>query len=103
MNHLFFEFVRVALHKQDCLSHTPSAKEWEDLYRIANKQALLGVCYYAVKRLIKQDQSVNIPETVRMQWLGMTVQIQQRNEVLNRRCVELQKMLKDAGFRSCIL
>lgn len=103
MNQLFFELTRVALHKQDCLSHTPSAKEWEDLYLIANKQALLGVCYYAVQRLIKQEQSVNIPEAVRMQWLGMTVQIQQRNEVQNRRCAELQNMLNDAGFRSCIL
>lgn len=103
MNQLFFELTRVALHKQNCLSHTPSAKEWEDLYLIANKQALLGVCYYAVQRLIKQEQSVNVPEAVRMQWLGMTVQIQQRNEVLNRRCVELTKMLKNAGFRSCIL
>ena len=103
MNHLFFELIRVALHRQDCLSHTPSAKEWEDLYRITNKQALLGVCYYAVQRLIKHEQSVNIPEAVRMQWLGMTVQIRQRNEVLNRRCAKLQNMLNDAGFRSCIL
>lgn len=103
MNQLFLELTRVALHKQNSLSHTPSAKEWEYLYLIANKQALLGVCYYAVQRLIKQEQSVNIPEAVRMQWLGMTVQIQQRNEVLNRRCAELQNMLNDAGFRSCIL
>lgn len=103
MNQLFLELTRVALHKQNSLSHTPSAKEWEYLYQIANKQALLGVCYYAVQRLIKQEQSVNIPEAVRMQWLGMTVQIQQRNEVLNRRCAELQNMLNDAGFRSCIL
>ena len=103
MNQLFFELIRFALHRQGCLSHTPSAKEWVGLYHIAEKQALLGVCFYAVQKLIKQEQPVNISEAIRMQWLGVTAQIQRRNEVLNRRCVELQKMLKDAGFRSCIL
>lgn len=103
MNQLFFELIRFALHRQGCLSHTPSAKEWVGLYHIAEKQALLGVCFYAVQKLIKQEQPVNISEAIRMQWLGVTAQIQRRNEVLNRRCVELRKMLKDAGFRSCIL
>lgn len=103
MNPLFFELIRVALHRQDSLSHVPSAKEWMVLYHIAEKQALLGVCFYAIRRLDGQGQLVTIPEAIRMQWLGVTAQIQRRNEVLNRRCVELQKMLKDAGFRSCIL
>ena len=103
MNPLFFELIRVALHRQDSLSHVPSAKEWMVLYHIAEKQALLGVCFYAIRRLDEQGQSVNIPESIRMQWLGVTAQIQRRNEMLNRRCVELQKMLNDTGFRSCIL
>ena len=103
MNQLFFELIKVALHRQDCLSHVPSAKEWMELYHIAEKQALLGVCFYAIRRLDEKGQSVNIPGAIRMQWLGVTAQIQRKNEVLNRRCVELQNMLKDAGFRSCIL
>ena len=103
MSQLFFEMIRVALHRQNSLSHIPSNKEWVGLYHIAEKQALLGVCFYAIRRLDEQGQSVNIPEAIRMQWLGVTAQIQRRNEVLNRRCVELQKMLKDTGFRSCIL
>ena len=103
MSQLFFEMIRVALHRQNSLSHIPSTKEWVGLYHIAEKQALLGVCFYAIRRLDEQGQSVNIPESIRMQWLGVTAQIQRRNEVLNRRCVELQNMLKDAGCRSCIL
>ena len=103
MNQLFFELIRVALHRQNSLSYTPSAKEWVGLYHIAEKQALLGIGFYAIRRLDEQGQSLNIPKAIRMQWLGVTAQIQRRNEALNRRCVELQKMLKDAGFRSCIL
>ena len=103
MSQLFFEMIRVALHRQNSLSHIPSTKEWVGLYHIAEKQALLGVCFYAIRRLDEQGQSVNIPEAIRMQWLGVTAQIQRRNEVLNRRCEELHKRLRDAGFRSCIL
>ena len=103
MSQLFFEMIRVALHRQNSLSHIPSNKEWVGLYHIAEKQALLGVCFYAIRRLDEQGQSVNIPEAIRMQWLGVTAQIQRRNEVLNRRCEELHKRLRDAGFRSCIL
>lgn len=95
--------IRVALHRQNSLSHIPSTKEWVGSYHIAEKQALLGVCFYAIRRLDEQGQSVNIPEAIRMQWLGVTAQIQRRNEVLNRRCEELHKMLRDAGFWSCIL
>ena len=103
MSQLFFDMIRGALHRQNSLSHIPSNKEWVGLYHIAEKQALLGVCFYAIRRLDEQGQSVNIPEAIRMQWLGVTAQIQRRNEVLNRRCEELHKRLRDAGFRSCIL
>lgn len=34
--------------------------------------------------------------------MGMAAKIQQRNEVVNLQCVEMQKMLAEKGFRSCI-
>ena len=35
-------------------------------------------------------------------WMGMAAKIQQRNEVVNQQCEEVQKMLAEKGFRSCI-
>lgn len=51
MEELFFDLIRVAIGRQGCLSRTPSAAEWATLYDIAEKQALLGVCFAALRQL----------------------------------------------------
>lgn len=98
---LFFELLQVAVGVRKCLSHTPSAKEWQKLYYMAEKQAVVGVCFSAVKRLEHEGQIP--PPELYIQWLAVAAQIQQRNVVMNRRCAEMQRLLDEAGFRCCIL
>lgn len=38
-----------------------------------------------------------------MQWLGVAVSIQKKNELLNKRCTELQDLLMNEGFKTSIL
>lgn len=101
LNKLFFELIRVAIGNQMCLSLTPSSEEWMQLYELAKKQSLVGICFAGVQRLPKQQQCP--PELLYLKWMGMAAKIQQRNEVVNRQCAEVQKILTDAGFCSCIL
>lgn len=98
---LFFELIRVAIGNAVCLSHTPTNAEWMQLYELAKKQSLVGICFAGVQRLQGQKQSP--PEMLYLQWMGMAAKIQQRNEVLNRQCAELQAKLSDCGMRSSIL
>lgn len=98
---LFFELLLVAIGVRRCLSHTPSAKEWLVLYNMSEKQAIVGVCFSAVKRLEREGQIP--PQDIYIQWLAVAAQIQQRNEVMNLRCAEMQRLLDEAGFRSCVL
>lgn len=42
-------------------------------------------------------------EGLMMQWFVLAEQIRQRNEVMNRRCVEVQRILAEDGLRSSIL
>ena len=98
---LFFELIRVAIGNQVCLSHTPSADERSELYEMAKKQSLVGVCFAGVQRLQKHEQTP--PEMLYLQWMGMAAKIQQRNEVVTRQCVELAESLKARGYRHCIL
>ncbi|MGN0282527.1 MAG: nucleotidyltransferase family protein [Prevotella sp.] len=102
MNRLFFELIQVAIGRRDSLSHVPSADDWSALYSLSVKQAVAGVCFYGVQRLPK-EQVVTMPMPLKMQWLAMDAQIQQRNEVMNRRCVELQRKIENEGLKSCIL
>lgn len=44
-----------------------------------------------------------MPKGLMMQWFALAEQIRQRNELMNRRCVEVQRMLAEDGMRSSIL
>ena len=101
MNDSFFELIRVAIGNKVCLSRVPSAAEWKALYSLSVKQAVAGVCFCGVQRLKKSGY--DIPTDLYMKWLGMAAKIQQRNELMNRRCVEVQRMLAEEGFMSAIL
>ena len=101
MNRLFFELIRVAIGAQDDLSYAPSHEEWRTLYALAEKQALTGVCFVGIQRLKKLGHDISVD--VYMKWLAMAAKIQQRNELMNRRCLELQRLLAKEGLRSSIL
>ena len=69
------------------------------LYKITEKQAVLGICFAALDPLNRQDHHTYLPKELRMRWLGVASLIQGRNELLNERCTELKKCLFNAGFR----
>ena len=99
---LFFELIQVGIDQRALLSRVPSAKDWSVLYGLSVKQAVAGVCFYGVQRLPKEQRAC-LPESLKMQWLALATQIQARNELMNRRCVELQRMLEDEGMKGSIL
>lgn len=107
MNSLFFELIRVAIGTQDRLTQQPSNKEWSGLYDLAKKHSLVGVCFVGLQRLsANADEGlsgIGISEVLYLTWMGMAAKIQQKNEVVNQQCTELQAKLSTNGFRSCIL
>lgn len=98
----FFQLIQVSLESSLRLSSIPTTKDWERLFVLAQKQALLGVCFYGIQKLSK-EQTVNLPVSLKMQWLGIAAKIQQRNEYMNKCSVELQANFAAAGFRNSIL
>ena len=99
---LFFELIRVSVGSCCKLSLIPSDKEWKGLYLMAQNQALIGTCFYGIKQL-PAEQLINLPLQLKMKWLGETVSVQKRNDVMNQRCLQLQRRLNEEGFNSCIL
>lgn len=99
---LFFELIQVAIGRMDSLSRVPTAEEWSMLYGLAVKQAVAGVCFCGVQRLPK-EQLVEMTVQLKMQWFALAESVKQRNDLMNRRCVEVQGMLAKEGIESCIL
>lgn len=113
---LFFELVRVALGTRKCLSRFPSAVEWGKLYEIARKQSLVGICFAGVQKIQSFETSgtgvctetdertpCNLTKMEYLRWLGMAVMIQQRNEAVTQRCIDLQRVLSKDKIPNCIL
>lgn len=98
---LFFDLIKVSLGSSTCLSHTPSAEEWMSLYKIAEKQSLLGICFAGIERLQKQEQIP--PLDLLMDWLGLAEYIKRRNGQVNRQCRELQMQLEKDGLSACVM
>lgn len=67
----------------------------------------MGVCFAGVKRYMETAQqnveNTTIPQKLYYQWLGTAVQIQQRNDLMNKRSVELQSKLCLSGINNSIL
>lgn len=91
----------MAIGRAVCLSHTPTMDEWSELYAMAKKQSLVGICFAGVQKLQKLRQ--NPPEFLYLQWMGVAAKIQQMNEVMTRNCFEAQERFAKDGYRCCIL
>ena len=70
---LFFEFLQVAIGNRESLSCELSDNEWQDIFLLLKKHALLGVGFTAVERL--HAKGVVCPAQLRLQWYALVVQI----------------------------
>lgn len=98
---IFFDLLKVAVGQKRCLSYTPNAEEWQKMFDMAEKQAVLGVCFKAVEVLHLQKQTP--PQELLYEWIGAAESIRATNELVNKRCSKLQANLDAAGIRSSIL
>ena len=101
MHDLLFELIRVSIGRQNSLSRNPLSSEWQEAFELSQKHAIAGVTFAGVR--ILQLNGVIIPSEVYLQWLGLTSQVLQRNEVMNVHCVEAYRRLQQADFKTCIL
>ena len=97
---LLLELLQIALGKRDRLSHILSTDEWSNLFAEAQKQSMVGVAFEGVQKLPKEQWP---PQALLFKWIGTTEIIKQRNALLDKQCVKLQKRFHDVGVRSSIL
>ena len=97
---LFFELLQIALGQQTQLSAVPTLAQWHELYRMAQKQTLVGVLWAAIERLPAEQRP---PKEVLLQWFMMKERIVKMNRLLNQRAVETAAYFRSEGFSNCIL
>lgn len=96
----FCSLLQIATGKQKHLSHALSDEEWEQMYKLAKKQALLGIVFEGVKRLPQEQWPKG---DIVLNWTIATEGIKRRNMRTTDVCLRLTKELAKESFDVCIL
>jgi len=97
---IFFDLLNVALGHCENLQRTPYAQEWNDVFELAKRQSLIGVCFSGIERLPVEQRP---DKQLLLSWYALVRQIEVRNAAVSRYAVELCGRLRDRGFEVCVL
>lgn len=97
---LFFELLQVALGNRERLSCTPTSEEWSNLYEEGERQAITGILLSGIDSLPAEQRPT---QSILLQWIGVGQLVEQRNRLLDVRCVGLLRKFKDDGLDGTIL
>ena len=100
VENLFIELLQIALGNRDRFSVSPSAEEWEKLYDISKKQALVGVCFFALKSLPLEQQP---PLLRRRQWAVKAMRLEEKNKQVSQECKAITEFFAKGNYQSCVL
>lgn len=94
------ELLRVYVDNEHKPSLSVSDEEWNDIFEISKKQAIIGVVFEAIKRLPAEQQP---PKELKLKWFYLSERIRQRNAELNEGINVLLEVLDSHQLKGCIL
>lgn len=97
---IFFDFLQFCIGTVVEIPTSVKNADWNVLYAIAKKQALIGVLFHGIKQLPKE---LAPNAELLMRWMGMAQNIRQQNIRLFIESAKVCKKFKEVGFRNCIL
>lgn len=88
-----------------CLGSSPeepllNISGWKSIFNFCQSQSLVGMGFCGLE---KMSQNQKPPQELLLQWIALNQVIEMRNSLLNARCVEIQNVFYEVGFKSCIL
>lgn len=98
---LLYELIQVTVGQRDRLSRTPSEKDWQGLYQMAEEQAIASFVFPALEILNKSGQKP--PMEILYEWIGLAEQVKAQNELMNEEAARLTAFFENEGHRTAIL
>lgn len=104
---MIFDFLKYCLGGKDNISNVVADIDWQQLYFFASKQAILGLCFDSIERLVKEypDELKQNPieRELLTTWMAKTQQIRRQNMNVNGVAAKLYSKFREDGLRCCIL
>ena len=98
---IFFDFLRFCIGSAKDIPSTLKDADWKALYRIAQKQCLVGILFDGIQRLPSSD--VGISRDLLLQWMAQSKMLEKANVRLNDAAIQVSEWFRKKGFRTCIL
>ena len=102
----FFALIREGLwedadvNESSSMSHVSLDVDWNEIYRFANEQSVLGLMLASVDRLPKTNRP---PKDMLLQWIGEIQMMEQQNKAMNAFIAELITRLREDGVYAVLV
>ena len=114
---VFFELVRAGLFpvhgegfldepsgRAERMVHDYSNVDWGEVYRLAEEQSVVGLVAAGIDNLNANDNdNFKFPQEWALQFIGQTLQIEQRNKAMNAFIAELIDGLRNVGVYTLLV
>ena len=98
---IFFEFLRFCIGSAKELPDSMKEADWKELYRIAQKQCLVGILFDGIQKLPPVE--VGMSKDLLLQWMMQCQMLEKANVRLNDAAIQVSEWFRKKGFRTCIL
>lgn len=98
---IFFDFLRFSIGSESEIPDSLIEADWKELYRIAQKQCLVGILFDGIQRL--PSSNVSISRDLLLQWMAQCQMLEKANVRLDDAAIQVSEWFRKKGFRTCIL
>lgn len=98
MSHLFERLIRFSLDINQSVPNCLDEIDWDVFFEFCHRHSIEGVVLSGIDRA-----NIRIDQKVLFEWIALSEKIKRRNEILNKRVVEISEWFRERGFRSVIL
>ena len=98
---IFFDFLRFCIGSAKEIPDTLKEADWQEIYRIAKKQCLVGVLFDGIKKL--PAEHVGMEKELLLHWMAESQMLEKANVRLNDAAILVSEWFRKKGFRTCIL
>ena len=98
---IFFDFLRFCIGSESEIPNSLKEADWKELYRIAQKQCLVGILFDGIQMLPPAE--VGMSKDLLLQWMMQCQMLEKTNVRLNDAAIQVSEWFGKKGFRTCIL
>ena len=98
---IFFDFLRFWIGSAKDIPSSLKEADWKELYRIAQKQCLVGILFDGIQKLPPAE--VGMSKDLLLQWMLQCQMLEKANVRLNDAAIQVSEWFRKKGFRTCIL